>query len=147
MHRREFLVASSFGIAGMAGRCAEAANSLGRGPSFGQARSTIFIYLTGGPSHIDLWDMKPEAPAEVRGCTTIKRTKNVVVWVARGRYALEELLVPQSAYPADKPVGPEHIAHTIYHAMGIDDMMAKDNQDRPFHVLEEGEPLISLFGT
>ena len=67
MQRREFLVASSFGMAGLVGRCGEAANSQGRGPSFGQARSTIFIYLTGGPSHIDMWDMKPEAPAEVRG--------------------------------------------------------------------------------
>ncbi len=27
----------------------------------------VFIFLFGGPSHIDLWDMKPEAPAEIRG--------------------------------------------------------------------------------
>jgi hypothetical protein len=27
----------------------------------------VFLFLFGGPSHIDLWDMKPEAPAEVRG--------------------------------------------------------------------------------
>jgi hypothetical protein len=27
----------------------------------------IFLFLFGGPSHIDLWDMKPAAPAEVRG--------------------------------------------------------------------------------
>ena len=30
-------------------------------------RSCIFILLQGGASHIDLWDMKPEAPAEIRG--------------------------------------------------------------------------------
>jgi len=29
--------------------------------------SCVFIFLFGGPSHIDLWDMKPGAPAEVRG--------------------------------------------------------------------------------
>ena len=29
--------------------------------------SCVFIFLFGGPSHIDLWDMKPEAPAEIRG--------------------------------------------------------------------------------
>lgn len=29
--------------------------------------SCIFIFLFGGPSHIDLWDMKPEAPNEIRG--------------------------------------------------------------------------------
>ena len=27
----------------------------------------IFIFLQGGPSHLDLWDPKPNAPAEVRG--------------------------------------------------------------------------------
>lgn len=27
----------------------------------------VFLFLFGGPSHIDLWDMKPEAPAEIRG--------------------------------------------------------------------------------
>ena len=29
--------------------------------------SCVFVFLFGGPSHIDLWDMKPDAPAEVRG--------------------------------------------------------------------------------
>lgn len=29
--------------------------------------SCIFLFLFGGPSHIDLWDMKPLAPAEIRG--------------------------------------------------------------------------------
>jgi len=32
-----------------------------------QARSCILIYLLGGPPHQDMWDLKPEAPAEVRG--------------------------------------------------------------------------------
>ncbi|MGK3888186.1 DUF1501 domain-containing protein, partial [Enterococcus faecium] len=35
--------------------------------SFGQAKSCILIYLFGGPSHIDIWDMKPDAPPEIRG--------------------------------------------------------------------------------
>jgi hypothetical protein len=35
--------------------------------SFGRAKSCIFIYLFGGPSHIDIWDMKPGAPPEIRG--------------------------------------------------------------------------------
>ena len=37
------------------------------GPGFGRARSLIFLYLQGSPSHIDLWDPKPDAPAEYRG--------------------------------------------------------------------------------
>src|SRR5947199_4549665 len=30
-------------------------------------RSCILIFYYGGPSHLDTWDMKPNAPAEVRG--------------------------------------------------------------------------------
>src|SRR5436305_67197 len=32
-----------------------------------RAKACIFIFLNGGASHIDIWDMKPEAPAEYRG--------------------------------------------------------------------------------
>lgn len=32
-----------------------------------RAKACVFVFLFGGPSHIDLWDMKPAAPAEVRG--------------------------------------------------------------------------------
>jgi hypothetical protein len=30
-------------------------------------KSVIYIVLNGGPSHIDTWDMKPDAPADYRG--------------------------------------------------------------------------------
>jgi hypothetical protein len=30
-------------------------------------KSCILVYLFGGPSHIDIWDMKPDAPQEIRG--------------------------------------------------------------------------------
>jgi hypothetical protein len=30
-------------------------------------KALINIYLPGGPSHIDLWDLKPDAPREIRG--------------------------------------------------------------------------------
>src|SRR5262249_12570747 len=33
----------------------------------GGARSCILVYLLGGPPHLDMWDLKPGAPAEVRG--------------------------------------------------------------------------------
>lgn len=32
-----------------------------------KAKACIFIMLEGGPSHIDMWDLKPDAPAEIRG--------------------------------------------------------------------------------
>ncbi|MSR30127.1 MAG: DUF1501 domain-containing protein [Gemmataceae bacterium] len=41
-------------------RAREAGNS-------GTAKSAIMIYLPGGPSHMDMWDLKPQAPVEYRG--------------------------------------------------------------------------------
>ena len=35
--------------------------------SFGRAKRCILVYLLGGPPQIDMWDMKPDAPAEIRG--------------------------------------------------------------------------------
>jgi hypothetical protein len=32
-----------------------------------KADACILIFLNGGPSHLDMWDMKPEAPPEIRG--------------------------------------------------------------------------------
>jgi hypothetical protein len=36
------------------------------GPGFGKAKSVIFIYLQGGPSHLDLWDPKDNVPDKVK---------------------------------------------------------------------------------
>jgi Protein of unknown function (DUF1501) len=35
--------------------------------TFGRAKSCILVYLLGGPPHLDMWDLKPEAPPEIRG--------------------------------------------------------------------------------
>src|SRR5437764_2238730 len=43
---------------------------------WGRAKSVIFIFLQGGPSHIDIWDPKPDAPSNVRG--EFKPIKTVV---------------------------------------------------------------------
>ena len=32
-----------------------------------RADACIIIFLDGGPSHLDMWDMKPEAPDGIRG--------------------------------------------------------------------------------
>ncbi|MBI5758827.1 MAG: DUF1501 domain-containing protein [Planctomycetales bacterium] len=38
-----------------------------KSPSFGRAKSCIVLFLFGAPAHQDTWDLKPEAPADVRG--------------------------------------------------------------------------------
>lgn len=40
----------------------------GKIPTLGASdKSVIFLLLCGGPSHLDTWDLKPAAPAEIRG--------------------------------------------------------------------------------
>lgn len=60
----------------------------------GRARSAILIFLTGAPSHIDTFDLKPNAPAEVRG------TFNPIDTRAPGVQICEHL--PRLAARADK---------------------------------------------
>src|SRR5262249_38147900 len=37
------------------------------GPAASNSKAAIMIYLPGGPSHMDMYDLKPDAPAEYRG--------------------------------------------------------------------------------
>lgn len=68
--RREVLRIGSLGGLGLAlpdllaGRAAAAGT---RAPGLRRAKSCIIGFLWGGPPHQDLWDLKPEAPAEIRG--------------------------------------------------------------------------------
>jgi hypothetical protein len=41
-------------------------SAIGGGPGWGKAKSVVLIYLQGGPSHLDLWDPKPDAPDNVK---------------------------------------------------------------------------------
>jgi len=51
----------------------------------------------------------------------------------------------RAEYPDNNVVAPEHIARTVFHAMGIDDLHATDREGRPFHLMEDGRPLTELF--
>ena len=51
----------------------------------------------------------------------------------------------RAEYPDQNPVAPEHIARTVFHAMGIDDLQAVDREGRPFHLLDDGRALTALF--
>ena len=70
--RRELLQVGSVGLLGLnlpdvLSYKARAQSAASRAPGFGRAESLIFLYLQGSPSHIDLWDPKPDAPVEYRG--------------------------------------------------------------------------------
>ena len=68
----------------------------------GRAERAIFIELPGGPSHLDTFDMKPDAPAEIRGtmqpipsslpgldvCELLPHTANLGWYLVLGSLAL-----------------------------------------------------------
>jgi hypothetical protein len=64
-----FGLGGALGLVGGVGASAtaRAAAVVEAGGGFGRAKACILVYLFGGPSHIDIWDMKPNATPEIRG--------------------------------------------------------------------------------
>ena len=130
--RRQLLQAGGIGALamGLPGTVAASVEA-GRGLAGGAAeRSCIFVLLCGGPSHIDTWDLKPDAPDEIRGpyqarsprrspacasanCTpalsaltqhfTLIRSMTHVGNISNHFDAMHHLLSGQAGAPADSP--------------------------------------------
>ena len=107
MERRDFLRAGALGGLGLFWgdlRRAQAAAPARRGP----AKAVILIFNCGGPSHLDLWDPKPDASDDVRGPLQAIPTNVAGIRVSE--------LLPRMAKRADKlaivrSVHHEHQSH------------------------------------
>jgi hypothetical protein len=75
--RRNFLKAGLAGIAGLTlpDVLWQRAQSAEVGRTRPGQKSVILLWMTGGPSHIDTWDPKPDRPLENRGPFSVIRTK------------------------------------------------------------------------
>src|SRR5688500_4687224 len=71
LSRRSFLKIGAFGagltLADMLRAKALANNAVPDRTTSTPVKSAIMIYLPGGPSHMDMYDLKPDAPVEYRG--------------------------------------------------------------------------------
>lgn len=72
--RRDLMQVGGLGVCGLglSGflnlKSAQAATERGdKGASFGRAKNCILLYLYGAPSQLETFDMKPDAPVEIRG--------------------------------------------------------------------------------
>jgi len=69
MNRRQALIAGGLGTASMSmpGSVLGSDKLDARGNAVASDKNCIFVLLCGGPSHVDTWDMKPNAPEAYRG--------------------------------------------------------------------------------
>ncbi len=72
--RREFIRVGAAGLFGLSlpqyfslKALASTNDALQGAKGFGGAKSVILCFLQGGPSHLDIWDPKPDAPSNIRG--------------------------------------------------------------------------------
>ncbi len=75
--RRNMIKAGMAGIAGLSlpNLLQHQSHALANGLSTPRAKSVILLWMTGGPSHIDTWDPKPDRPYENRGPFGVISTK------------------------------------------------------------------------
>lgn len=103
-NRRDMLRAGSYGMLGMNLPQLLQAVETTAAPT-ATAKSVIFLYQFGGPSHLDTFDMKPAAPAGIRGQFTPIATK------VPGLGICEHL--PETAKVMDKVT----LIHSVHHRM------------------------------
>lgn len=65
LNRRQMLQIGGSGLLGLS--LPGFLRARGGGENAATADHLIVIFLNGGPSHLDMWDMKPAAPVEIRG--------------------------------------------------------------------------------
>src|SRR3954463_7665226 len=105
---------------------------------FGSAKNFIFIFLQGGPSHLDIWDPKPDAPDDIRGDFKTIDTKITGVKVTE--------VMPNLAKVLDKTTLIRSVSYTpaglFNHTAAIYQMMTGYTPDRvsPSGQLEPPSP-------
>ena len=92
-------------------------------PRRAKARSVILVFNCGGPSHIDLWDPKPDAPEDVRGSFRPISTNVSGIRVSE--------LLPRTAKLADK----YSIIRSVHHShQGHNSAMYWSIVGRPYSI-------------
>lgn len=107
-HRRDFIKVGTAGLLGLSlpEVLRQEAQSASSRSGRGKAKSVILVWLAGGPATIDMWDLKPDAPANIGG-----KFKPIPTSVP-GIQISEHL--PQIANVMDKST----IIRSLYHNIG-----------------------------
>jgi hypothetical protein len=82
LKRREFLQVGALSALGLSLPQYMAAKETGAVRQGHDENACILLFNLGGPSHVDLWDMKPDAASEVRGPFRPIRTKSPEIQIS-----------------------------------------------------------------
>lgn len=82
LNRRSLLSLGCFGLSSLG--ALESLTADGPALSAARAKSVLLIYMDGGPSHIDMFDLKPDAPQEIRG--PVRPIQSSVPGIVLGEY-------------------------------------------------------------
>src|SRR4051812_32000523 len=101
--RRDFLQVGALGAIGLSLSKFAALQAMGTAPQGSSDKAAIMIFNLGAPSQMDTWDMKPNAPAEIRGPFKPIKTNNPDIQISE--------IFPLHAKLADK----FSLVRTCYH--------------------------------
>ncbi len=102
LRRRDFLHAGSLAFLGLGLQELFGLKALGAADT-SKDRNCIMLFLVGGPSQLDTWDPKPNAPAEIRGPYKALKTNVPGIEISE--------IFPRMARHADKYA----LVRTLYH--------------------------------
>jgi hypothetical protein len=116
--RRNFLKAGLAGIAGLSVPRLLQQRAAAGSPAR-DARSVILLWMTGGPSHIDTWDPKPDRPVENRGPFGVTATKVPGVRICERLPKMAALLDKFTIIRSVDARGSNHEPNTVFQTGNI----------------------------
>jgi hypothetical protein len=135
--RRDLIQAGGLGLYGLtladvlALQSAQAAPASGR--TFGRAKSVIVLFLYGSPAQLDTWDMKPDAPEDIRGPFKPIRTSNPSIDISEH---LPRMARWMDRVATVRSLTHEHPIHCVSYAltgMATTDLARETNPRDPRH--------------
>src|SRR5436190_10532625 len=132
LSRRHLIKVGGLGLLGLTMPKLLAAEALKKGP-VARAKSVIFLYQFGGPSHIDMFDMKPNAPEAFRGIhkPTSSKADGITISEHLPKLAkvMDKVTLIRSMHHNMKNHNPASYYALTGHAPPVDDITLRDSPE------------------
>src|SRR3954467_4373967 len=130
--RRDMLKVGGLGLLGLTLPRILRAEAQKKGPQ-ARAKSVIFLYQFGGPSHIDMFDMKPDAPEAYRGLHKPISSKADGIAVSehlpKVAKVMDKVTLIRSMHHTMKNHNPASYYALTGHAPPVDDITLRDSPE------------------